>query len=358
MRAFLQAYDKVNLGDDLFIRFLVNRYPKVQFYMWSDKVNKENFKDLQNLHILNREGWFPNLLQKLRPSFRARLDAIIKNNCNCCIYIGGSIFQEYPTWKNIVEAWDYQTKHYKYFVLGANFGPYQTEAYKDGMKQIFHQVEDVCFRDQYSYNLFKESPKVRVAPDILFAQPFPEAVEEKKQIFMSVINCRNRANGFAEKAEQYQSCIREMIKDYVQNGYRVKLVSFCKEEGDEEICDKLYQELSEIKENIGLLYYNGKNHEELLYEMAASEYVVGTRFHATVLGLACGKKVLPVIYSDKTKNMLADIGFSGVCMDLREEIETTILKDLQNRLKTIDNKKIIVEAGLHFEKLNMEFERK
>ncbi len=38
---------------------------------------------------------------------------------------------------------------------------------------IFHNmlsdVEDVCFRDKYSYNLFKELPNARQAADIVFS---------------------------------------------------------------------------------------------------------------------------------------------------------------------------------------------
>lgn len=36
-RIFLYAYDKVNLGDDLFIRYITNKYQNTKFYMVSDK---------------------------------------------------------------------------------------------------------------------------------------------------------------------------------------------------------------------------------------------------------------------------------------------------------------------------------
>lgn len=49
--------------------------------------------------------------------------------------------------------------------------------------------------------------------------------------------------------------------------------------------------------------------DEVLRELAASEIVVGTRFHATILGLVAGARVLPIMYSDKTKHVLEDIHF-------------------------------------------------
>ena len=39
-RCFLYAYDKQNLGDDLFVHTICNRYPDAQFYMWSAPVNR------------------------------------------------------------------------------------------------------------------------------------------------------------------------------------------------------------------------------------------------------------------------------------------------------------------------------
>ena len=45
-RVCLYAYDKVNLGDDLFIRTIAARYTDTKFYLWSDGVNKQNFSDV------------------------------------------------------------------------------------------------------------------------------------------------------------------------------------------------------------------------------------------------------------------------------------------------------------------------
>ena len=43
-------------------------------------------------------------------------------------------------------------------------------------------MQDVCFRDRYSRNLFADVPTVRRAPDILFSYPMPRVAAVEKQI--------------------------------------------------------------------------------------------------------------------------------------------------------------------------------
>ena len=49
--------------------------------------------------------------------------------------------------------------------------------------------------------------------------------------------------------------------------------------------------------------------------------MIATRFHGTILALDAGRPVLPVIYSDKTRHVLEDLGFQGTILDLREDSE-------------------------------------
>lgn len=192
-KAFIYAYDHINLGDDLFVRTLVNRYPLVQFFLWSDKKNISIFQDCKNLKIIDKNSRYVKFLRKLRPSFAARYQEKWKVKSDAVIYIGGSIFMEYSTWRNTVAWWNYQAQHYKFYVLGANFGPYETESYREAMGAMMKGLQDVCFRDRYSYELFcKDVKTVRQAPDILFGYSMPNIRQKKKQVYISVINCEKK----------------------------------------------------------------------------------------------------------------------------------------------------------------------
>lgn len=353
-KIFLYAYDHINLGDDLFIETIVKRYPNEQFYFWTDSKNKTVFQNLNNLKIIDQNSWKVNWLKRIRPSLVARYKDGIQKKCDVQVYIGGSIFMENPTWRDVVSWWEYQSTKYSFFVLGANFGPYHTEEYKNSMDKIFKQLKDVCFRDTYSKKLFENNKNVRQAPDILFSYPMPRVENKKKQIFVSVISCNNRSlNGLKE--EEYIQKMANLIKEFQQLGYQIILASFCEEEGDLRAAESIKDNMKDGF-NIRIMNYNGQNRDIFLKSIAESSYIIATRFHAMILGMVAGIPIFPIIYSDKTKNVLNDINFKGKSADLRK-IESLTYENAQYNLKenyivNIDDMKNNAEK--HFYKLDLQ----
>ena len=321
-KIFLYAYDRQNLGDDLFVHAIAKRYPKAKLYMWTSRQNRKTYACLPNVKVVDEHSWFVRFLLKLRPSLLSRYRAWLENRCDAVVYIGGSIFIEYDNWKQIFEWWDYEAKNRPFYVLGANFGPYHTPAYRDKAAEIFGNMKDICFRDRYSYELFSDVPTVRYAPDILLGYPMPHVEVQDKQVFVSVIDCAGRdgSHGLASCDEQYVSNMASLLREYRSDGYRVVLASFCKEEGDERGIEKILNAMEcENDPSVTTLFYDGTNADALTEAIAQSGFVIATRFHATILALAAGRPVLPIIYSDKTANVLKDMEFNGVTYDLRKD---------------------------------------
>ncbi|MGN0383576.1 MAG: polysaccharide pyruvyl transferase family protein [Eubacterium sp.] len=349
MKVFVYAYDRINFGDDLFIHTLCNRYPDVNFYLWSKKYNIKTFKSVKNLKVLDQDSKFLNFLKRLHPSLYSRYKCRMEEKCNAVVYIGGSIFIEYDNWEQILTWWDYEALNRKFYILGANFGPYKTEAYRNKLADILANVEDVCFRDKYSFDLFKNVDKVRYAPDILFNYDFAN-ISNKKQIFISVIDCASRNSGLdklSDNEEKYINLISKYIKSYAENGYSIILSSFCKIENDEESVEKIINQLSvEVQNKVNIINYDGTNTDKLTSAIADSELVIASRFHASVLGFAANKPVFPIVYSDKTINILKDLSFEGKYIDIRkldgnsyvEPINIQYDKQVINDIKSIKKK--------------------
>lgn len=320
-RIFLYFYDKQNLGDDLFVRMICKRYPEVQFYAWHSTKENEGFRDLKNLFVLDQNSLKVRLLKKIRRSLVAHYRDWMENRCNAVVYIGGSIFIEYESWEQILTWWEYEAKNRSLYVLGANFGPYQTEAYRDKFADIFSFSKDICFRDKYSQQMFSENPSVRWAPDILFGQQMPPRRRKDKRILFAVIDCASKSEGINQIRnfeEPYLSLICDMVQKSWQLGYNPVLASFCEYEGDKKAVEKIKKKIApEVLKNTETVYYTGSNTMEMLQAISDSDYIVATRFHATILGFAAEKPVLPIVYSDKMLHVLKDVGFKGAVLDLR-----------------------------------------
>lgn len=356
-RVYLYAYDKVNLGDDLFIRTIVKRYPGVRFIFWSSAENKLTFKDLSNLSVLDNDSRLMKFFGKVRTSIPGRIKTFMEKHSDAFVYIGGSIFIEYPYWEYFVEWWKGKAENTKGFAIGANFGPYKTEEYPKKLRVAFNKMNDICFRDRYSYELFADCENVRYAPDILFSYPMPDLAVRNKQVFISVIDClgKDESHNLSALDEKYTRMISEIMMGYIDNGYNIIISSFCKAEGDENAIERI---MGYIKDDfarmVSIKNYNGTNADEILAAIASSEYVIGTRFHAIVLGLTAGRPVLPIIYSDKTKNVLDDIGFKGVAFDLRSdgEIDYRTCQEHFEKYVTIRIDALKKQSNEHFRELD------
>ena len=65
-KVFLYAYDCQNLGDDLFVHAIAKRYPGVKFFIWSDAMNVETFRQIPNLKVINDDSKYVRCLKRIR----------------------------------------------------------------------------------------------------------------------------------------------------------------------------------------------------------------------------------------------------------------------------------------------------
>lgn len=338
MKIFVNAFLENNLGDDLFVDILLNRYPQHAFYAIS-----KDFKPRKNLKVLSN-NFLIRVIRKLS------LKPILANKCDMSVVIGGSMYME-ETSQDTNKR--FSLGRNPYYILGVNFGPYKTEKYYQNVHDFFSKAQDVCFREEYSYNLFKDLPNVRCAPDIVLSMDTSKIyVTNKKRVIFSIISCKRKINEKYE--EQYQDTIIEMTKFFIEKEYEICYMSFCKDEGDERAIEEILSKTDEnIKDKIATYYYRG-NIEEALEQLANSQIIVGSRFHANILGMIFGKTIIPMAYSDKTKNVLEDLHFKGPIIDIKNLKQFNVKKDLTDEILNykIDISETKKQAEEHFRKLD------
>ncbi len=344
MKIYMRAYLSENLGDDLFVKILTERYSKHKFYSITCGFDKyKNNRYYKNLKIISSNRYIFRIIRKFN------LEKIIANRLELVVIIGGSMYIEANEKDKDREFIIGKNKHY---IIGTNFGPCTTEEYLNRVKKSFDNAQDVCFRESYSYDLFKYINHVRFAPDIIFSLDTSNIKKiDSKKVIISVVLCRRKSK--IEYEESYEEKIIEMTKFFMNKGYEVTLMSFCKAEGDELAIQKILSKCDEeLKSKINTYFYRG-NIEEALNVMADSEIIVGTRFHANIIGMILGKTVIPITYSKKTNNVLEDMNFKGKIIDLSKIDELKIERLSNEELSyKIDISKQKEEANKHFKELD------
>lgn len=350
----IYAYTRLNLGDDLFIKTLCERYPNQKFIINCPKKYYIPFKKLSNLKNYSLDSFWKRLINYImrKCGYENYLYEYYRKKCDISITIGGSLFMQNSNWKNGISSFKLRAANYKKsYILGSNFGPYSDNEYLIQYREVFKEFTDICLRDKYSYNLFKDLKNIRMAPDIVFHINKKNEFKENT-ILISVIKPSERKE-LIDIDEKYYNKIKDICIYGINKGYKINLMSFCRDEGDEEAIESIIKIIPKYYiKNINKYYYNG-NIEEALEVISKSRAVVATRFHAMILGYAFNKSVFPIIYSNKMKNVINDIDNNISYLELKSldtiDVET-IIKYLEKKNINIDEAK--EKSLMHFEKLD------
>lgn len=349
MKIFIMAYARKNLGDDIFIKMLLEKYPDIDFYIKIKDYNFLNELDkFNNLHVLIGDDTDKEL-------YKMQVDEY-----DAYVYVGGSIFMEGGKVYNLSpKFYDFvkrcKEKDIPFCYISSNYGPYQTKEYFELSRKNFETCTDICFRDKYSYNLFKDIENVRYAPDFAFG--YKTEIQEKipNSIGISVINMDIR-NDLKSISEDYYNLLINNIESYIKKGNEVYLFSFCKYEGDENTIDRVLEHFKNNPKLIGVRYDG--NIDEFLKIYSKMEYMICARFHAMILSSVFRQKIFVMSYSKKIDNVIEDLDFKLPVIHFKD-INKNIKIEKSNFI-SIDEEKIlkIIEESKEQDKIFRESIRK
>lgn len=328
MKIYLKGFFFKNLGDDLFVHMIAKRYPQHQFLA----VTNQGFEDQLSMEPNVKVIGLNKIARGINKLFN--LYDLIEKKAELSVVISGSIFQEFSEdTEALKRLQSLPGKKNPTYILGVNFGPYETETYYQAARNYFKSIKDVCFRDQWSRDLFADIAQVRYAPDILLGieNIIAGSSEKKANCVISVMDFE-RKEYLKPFAEQYEQFIVSAMQYYVSNGYGVTLISFCKIEGDEKAIEKILARCSdEIKEKTRVEKYDGQNWKEIIETISQASYLIATRFHSMILGSVFQIPTLPIVYNDKCRHFLADIGCEqyGIFLEQLEHCEMKNIEYMQ-----------------------------
>ena len=328
----IYAYTRLNLGDDLFVKILCERYPNINFRIICIDKYASSFDNIENLKCYKFNSYLERGINYIfrKIGYVNFLQDRCAKKCDIGITVGGSIFMETNQWLKGIEDFGVRLRINKdSYILGANFGPYKSDEFYFSYKKIFSQFKQVSFRDSYSYDLFCDLNNTTLFPDIVFGVPDKYLLNQTNNtIVISVIKPSERGN-LKEYDIVYYKKISEFIAEFSERGFNVTLMSFCKDEGDEEAIQNIMNILpNKYTNNVKQYLYNG-NIDESMKILASCRAIVATRFHAMILGMCFNKPVFSIIYSEKMKNVLDDLNVTSGYIYLSDISNLDINKEIK-----------------------------
>lgn len=276
------------------------------------------------------------------------------------VYIGGSLFIEQPGWEKAFSQMKRMHKNGRpFFIIGANFGPYHSETFKQAHEAFFSEVTDICFRDHDSQNLFQDMNHVRYAPDVIFQlydKVEQEPSERGEHLLISVIDPSIRSD-LADVDEPYFAALAHIVTEAVEKNWAVTLTAFCPYENDDVAAWEVIRRIpASYKDHVDLHTYDG-NLEEVFQLFQRATHVIATRFHAMILGWIYEKNVLPITYSPKMETVLADINYDGDVQSIKQMSAATSNDVFTMTQAHVPLEQLACASTHHFKQLDAFLER-
>lgn len=257
-----------------------------------------------------------------------RKERLISKKADANVYVIGSGFMEGGErgfWKKLTDKLYFKNNLY---LLGCNFGPYYSEDYRIEYKNLFSKAKDICFRDSYSYNIFKKLDNVRWESDIVFSYngDIDMSLSEDigKYIVISAVNLDKDGKVYSNKVEYYKF-LSKVSEWYLKRGTKVVFVGFCKKQNDNKAIEGIVENISEnFAKQIYVINYPEENILKIMGVFKNAEAVFASRYHAGILGMLFERQTYFLSYSEKVIHVLQDIDEKIKYVDITSPINVSV----------------------------------
>lgn len=318
-KVFLYGYWKHNLGDDLFLKSFLNRYPNTTVYIITSKRYRAYYEKMGVISICD-DTFIYHVKNYICKKIFGRRFVFKKYTpyVDASILLGGSLFIEYPTWRKGLASWFTEIQKYstKTFALGCNFGPYNSDEFLNFVKKYVNKIDGAAFRDNYSVELLKSDGNVRKVPDIAFgllamnsfdipSSPYPDCY------VISVLDPGKRVN-IQNSRQKYFESIEKIAEYLYEKGKKpVVLMTSCSELGDTDVALEIARRIntSGVQKCITYIY------EDLLDALALiknAKGMIATHFHTMLISMIYSVPMFPIIYNIKMHTLLSDLNLTDI----------------------------------------------
>lgn len=344
---YVEGYFVQNFGDDLFLKVLLQEAPNLSYRIEVPKSYVKFYKSSFGIEVRPR-GWSHYIKSYVTHKITVPLARLMHFGSSGFILLGGSMFIERSSSRPMINLRMFLSRmSLKKYVIGSNFGSFESHEFVNRYAQYFSDFDRVTWRDEASYSLFTNSKiKDELLPDVVLALDIDE-IEKTRENYV-VVNVMDLSRFDDVTVQRYTSFIVTQIKTLRDKGHEVHIVSINREEGDETVAQELKSHFFSMDNFVSVITYSDIN--SMIEEFAHAKQILATRFHAMIMGWIFKKPTFVISYDIKTVNFINTWNNKQTVESVYSDLNTnpifvTIEADVLNKLS--------VDAKNHFSALKM-----
>ena len=321
-----------NFGDETILKVLIENLKKFkntpQITVFSSNPNKTS-----KIHNVTSVGSF-------------NISSVIKElyNCDCLISGGGSLLQDVTSSKSLIYYIGIialaQIFQKEVIIFAQGIGPINNKILKKITKFMLKKAKYITVRDTNSLNLLKQWG----INAILCNDPvWNITINSKKQNNKIGIQLRSFPTITEEFLIKLAFCINKFYQDK-----EINILSL-QNKLDLEICKKLQKHINAINHNIDVKVIENISNENIIENISQMESLIAMRYHACLIGIKSGAKVLPINYDIKVETLSKDFNLKYINIQSFDEM-LEIFENFKNSTQAY-NKEQIESLKFNFNEL-------
>lgn len=305
MKIFLEAFVDNNFGDNLFVHIVASKYPEHTFYMLEKEEYRESYKILSE----NVKNVF---LIEQKESFLEQMDAMF--------VVGGDMFgdrADYSTMLKQIRAIKRRGGIVAFLGISL-FQGYSRLTWFD-FRILFSQADIIVVRESATYRQLKSNvpwANIISSADMVFSTDVAKIKKVPSQRGLLGISVRKKVQADSELFyPQYCEGVAEIACRYLEKSKenRVKFLAFSSGKFDD---GKVAEDIMNLcppqyREYMDCVSFSG-NVSDYMLEIQRCDKLLCTRFHALVFAILLKKPFVPIVYEEKMKRLLNEIGYDGI----------------------------------------------
>ena len=265
-------------------------------------------------------------------------------NCDCLISGGGSLLQDKTSAKSLIYYLIIlvlsQIFGKKTVIFAQGIGPVNNIFLKNLTFQVLRNASFITVRDENSFKLL-ENRGIKV---IKCSDPVWN-ISVNKQNNKGKIGIQLR--DFKTMTDDFIIELANAVNKYYQ-GKEIILLSL-QNTLDLPVANKLYSKLKEINPEINAKVIENTSNEKVIEEISALEEIIAMRYHACLIAIKAGVKLLPINYDVKVETLAKEFNLDYINLTgaVSEAFEKFVKNDItydEDKIKTFNyNFKLLEE---------------